>query len=109
MSNYEDEYDDVFDFEDEPEDQEEIVLVGREEVEKVIEWLPRAPASFDAKFVWSLHQQIQQKRNLSQKQLESIKNIIVKFRIDLPAQKRKPPVKSGTPYYKNTDATTHYY
>lgn len=101
-------YDDISDFEDDFEDQE-TVLVGSEEVEKVIEWLPRAPASFDAKFVWSLHHQIQQKRNLSQKQLASIKNIIVKFRIELPVQKKKPPIKGVPPYYKNTDAAAHYY
>lgn len=104
------EYDEYFeDAMDEEEPEEQTSLVGYEEVQKVVDWLPRAPASFDAKFVWSLHQQLGNGRNLSPKQLTSIKNIIEKFHIGLPAQKRKPPVKGTGPYHKNTDATAHYY
>lgn len=106
MSDYENDFvDDYMDFEEEP----EVMVVGREEVEKVVEWLPRAPASFDAKFVWSLKEQIDRGRNLSPKQLSSINNIIEKFRVGLPAQRRKPPVKSTAPYHKTTDAMAHYY
>jgi len=81
-------------------------LIGASEVNRVLDWLPRAPASFDAKFVYSLKARIDQGFDLTDRQLHSIRNIISKF-----VEKTSRPALhiSRGQYYKLNDPLSHFY
>lgn len=82
------------------------VLPGTYEVQKVLDWLPRAPSSFDPKFVHNLKARLDRGLGLTDRQLLSIQTIIAKF-IDTP--RKAPTQRLGLPYYKINDALSHYY
>ena len=89
-------------------------LVGYTEVRKVLDWLHRAPPTFDPAFVLSLQARLDKGMNLTEKQLIAIKNIIIKFKIDPifsrePKKRQAPPFGSNTRYFKTTDVFSHYY
>ena len=90
-------------------------LVGAYEVQRVLEWLPRAPVFFDAKFVYSLKERLDTGYGLTERQLLAVRNIITKF-VDAPKTKARPKSVahnsgsgSGKDYYKVKDPLAHYY
>ena len=94
------------------EDVDETKLKGYAEVTRVLEWLPKSPITFDPSFVRSLKTRLENGRDLTEKQLGAIRNIIVKFGVGGdPIRRRKPPTQRspGAQYFKMTDATSHYY
>lgn len=87
---------------------------GLREVNKVLEWLPKAPHGFDPSFVHSLETRLESGLALTDKQFLAIQNIIDKFRIGpeehVPKKsKERKTFKSAQEYYKNKDLTSHYY
>lgn len=63
------------------------------DVQKILEWLPRAPPSFDSKFVFSLKDRLAKGLPLTDKQVAAARNIVIKFGIDA-----KPPKKISNAY-----------
>lgn len=79
-------------------------------VQKVLEWLPRAPSNFDGRFVYSLKARLDRGQTLTDRQLMAMRTIVSKFKIGQ-STIRYPAHRPTfvTPYYKLTDVTAHYY
>ena len=84
-------------------------LYGAREVQRVLNWLPLAPSTFNsAKFVLSLEARLNRGLELTERQMAAIQSIISKF-IDFKAATQRVSLPFRSPYYKTVDPLSHYY